>query len=153
MRLQYFRLPRSCLRTFNITFVGITLSTLSTAALEQGWTPKGKSKTILVFCPVSCSPVHTFLFALGRPKGYWCHCISPIFFGRSVRSRRVTKVEVRRSKETEHNILLQPDVEPNAARVADVYGKDVASCSEGASEPRGGIAHHRLLGVKKEGGG
>ncbi|CAM9792577.1 unnamed protein product [Ascophyllum nodosum] len=105
---------------------------LTHTAISASWCPAGRRRKIDSW------------------EGYWCHCISPIFFGRSVRSRRVTKVEARRSKETEHNILLQPDVEPNAARVADVYGKDVASCSEGASEPRGGIAHHRLLGVKKE---
>lgn len=34
-----------------------------------------------------------------KPKGYWCHVISPIFFSRSVRSRHVTKAEARRRRD------------------------------------------------------
>ena len=34
-------------------------------------------------------------------KGYWCHIISPVFFGRSVRARHVSKAEAARRRRQE----------------------------------------------------
>lgn len=36
------------------------------------------------------------MYSLCISQGFWCHNISPVFFGRSTRSLHVTKAEIRR---------------------------------------------------------
>lgn len=77
-----------------------------------------------------------------RPKGYWCHIISPVFFGRSVRSRRVTKREARCRRKEAGISRLEENI---SIRVAGVNDNDIAGgrgdgSEEGKESPPPSIA-------------
>lgn len=83
-------------------------------------------------------------------KGYWCHIISPVFFGRSVRSRRVTKREARRRRreagtsQLEENIAIRI-VSANDNDITGGRGDGSAQGKESPQQsiPEGGFHHEK----------
>ncbi|CAM9326541.1 unnamed protein product, partial [Ectocarpus sp. 12 AP-2014] len=88
------------------------------------------------WCPASRGRV------LSTWEGYWCHSISPVFFGRSVLGRHITK-EMARRRQEEDAAAAQLAATPSDPAVSTAVSMSGGESGEGHETPDGTVASPR----------
>eukprot|EP00752_Nemacystus_decipiens_P002026 g1941.t1 len=129
------RAPAGAVTTVTVTIVGGRPRGRGITGLAQSeQTPsEAVAKRIALQAGVECSDL---LMGGLTHTGYWCQSISPVFFGRSVRSRRITKAEAGRRRQEEAEATRAAG---EAAGPGESTGPDAANTVAGGSSDGPGV--------------
>ncbi|CAN0351806.1 unnamed protein product, partial [Ectocarpus sp. 8 AP-2014] len=92
--------------------------------------------TSACWCPASRGRV------LSTWEGYWCHSISPVFFGRSVLGRHITK-DIARRRQEEDATAAQLAATPSDLAASTAVNTSGGESGEGHETPDGTVASPR----------